>query len=263
MYLRLAFSTAIHFDPDVLMIDEVLAVGDSRFQQKCLDRLNVFRKAGKTLVFVSHDTDLIQSLCDEVMVLEEGRVAAQGDPKNAIRCYHDLMRQRTEKRAAQIWNGEAQPSPTVERGKRLGTHEATIDAVHLCDGYSRITDTIQSGGALTIVLEYRLVRPIPDMALTLGIYTETNVKCFETAILSTKATFGSLEKQGTLNCHLPKLPLLAGRYYINAGFYPTYWSYVYDYHWQMHVLHVLNEDGIPPGLSGVVSVQPMWSVQSP
>jgi lipopolysaccharide transport system ATP-binding protein len=133
MYLRLAFSTAIHFDPDVLMIDEVLAVGDSRFQQKCLDRLNVFRKAGKTLVFVSHDTDLIQSLCDEVMVLEEGRVAAQGDPKNAIRCYHDLMRQRTEKRAAQIWNGEAQPSPTVERGKRLGTHEATIDAVHLCD----------------------------------------------------------------------------------------------------------------------------------
>jgi lipopolysaccharide transport system ATP-binding protein len=263
MYLRLAFSTAIHFDPDVLMIDEVLAVGDSRFQEKCLDRLHAFRKAGKTLVLVSHNMDEIRTLCDEVLVLEEGRVFMQGDPESAINCYHDLMRQRTEKRAAQFAGEGVQINNLVDRGNQLGTQEATIEAVHLLGADSRIIDTIQSGDALRIVLEYRLVKPIPDMALTLGIYTETNVKCFETAILSTKATFGSLEKQGTLNCHLPKLPLLAGRYYINAGFYPTDWSYVYDYHWQMHVLHVLNEDGIPPGLSGVVSVQPMWSVQSP
>jgi len=71
MFLRLAFSTAIHFDPDVIMIDEVLAVGDARFQQKCIDRLQVFRKAGKTLVLVSHDTEQIRRLCDEVLVMEE------------------------------------------------------------------------------------------------------------------------------------------------------------------------------------------------
>jgi lipopolysaccharide transport system ATP-binding protein len=169
------------------------------------------------------------------------------------------MRQRTERRAAQLAGEGIQVNHLVERGNQLGTQEGTIDAVHLLDAHSRITDTIQSGGALTILLKYRLAKPIPDMALTLGIYTETNVKCFETAIPSTKGAFGSLEKQGTLNCYLPKLPLLAGRYYIAVGLYPIDWSYVYDYHWQMHVLHVSSEDGVPTGVSGVLSVRPVWS----
>jgi lipopolysaccharide transport system ATP-binding protein len=100
MYLRLAFSAAIHFDPDVLLVDEVLAVGDARFQQKCIDRLQTFRKAGKTLVLVSHNTDQIRNLCDEVLVFEEGRLVIQSEPQSAIECYNALIRQRTERRAA-------------------------------------------------------------------------------------------------------------------------------------------------------------------
>lgn len=75
MYLRLAFATAIHFDPDILIIDEVLAVGDTRFQQKCLERLAAFRVEGKTFVLTSHDSTQISSLCDEVLVLEEKKRA--------------------------------------------------------------------------------------------------------------------------------------------------------------------------------------------
>src|SRR5262249_2149563 len=99
MFVRLAFAVATHFDPDVLLLDEVLAVGDANFRQKCLGRLAAFRKAGKTLIITSHDTDQILQLCDVVLVLEDGHVVMLGEPKSAIKCHVDLMRQRTKKRA--------------------------------------------------------------------------------------------------------------------------------------------------------------------
>jgi len=259
MFLRLAFSTAIHFEPDLIMIDEVLAVGDSRFQQKCIDRLEAFRKAGKTFVLVSHSTDQIRRLCDEVLVMEEGRVAVHCDPQAAIQCYHDLMRQRSEKRAAQLPAGNL-PTPSPEVGTRLGTQEAMITDVRLFDLQGRRIDTILSGDGLHIVLEYRLAHPLPDFALELGIYSETDVKCFDAVIQSTSGLFGPLPRQGSLDCRIPELPLLAGRYYLVVGLYPTDWSYIFDYHWQMHRLHVEGRKGIPPGVSGVVCLDPVWSV---
>jgi lipopolysaccharide transport system ATP-binding protein len=260
MYLRLAFAAAIHFDPDVLIIDEVLAVGDSRFQQKCLERLKAFRTAGKTLILTSHDLGQIQSLCDKVLVLEEGRVVMQGDPEDAIPCYNDLMRQRTEKRATQLFGRVAQQNVAVKHGSRLGTQEAIIRTVQLYDTQGKTTDSLCSGDGLIIELEYSLTKPLSDLALTVGIYSQANVKCFETQIPSSRAAFGSLTKQGKFSCYLPELPLLPGCYYINVGLYPPDWDYVYDYHWQMHSLYVMNGNGIPSGISGVVSIRPIWSV---
>lgn len=261
MYLRLAFSAAIHFDPDVLIIDEVLAVGDARFQQKCIDRFHAFRKAGKTLVLVTHNTDQIRGLCDEVLVLEEGRVVAQGEPKSAVECYNDLMRQRSERRAAQL-SGVGVRDLAVERGSRIGTQEATISSVQILDGQGKPTDTLQTGDNLTVTLEYSLAKSLPDMAVTLGIFNETNVKCFETVVPSIRSTLSLRNGNGKVHCYLPKLPLLAGRYYIDVGLYPVGWNYVYDYHWHMHVLHVESFNGIPPGISGVISVSPVWSIST-
>lgn len=259
MYLRLAFAAAIHFDPDVLVIDEVLAVGDSRFRQKCLERLAAFRVSGNTLILTSHDTAQISSLCNEVLVLEEGRVAMQGNPEEAIQCYDDLMRQRTEKRAAQLSGGIVQTSFTPGHGSRTGTQEASVCTVNLYDKYGRITNTLCGGDSLTVELEYRLAKPLPDMASTLALYSETNVKCFETYVASVSAVCGHLTSHGSFRCHLPELPLLAGRYYINVGLYPVDWSYVYDFHWEMHALQVVNKDETPSEVSGVVFVRPVWS----
>lgn len=259
MYLRLAFAAAVHFDPDVLVIDEVLAVGDSRFQQKCLDRLATFRGADKTSIITSHDSAQIRYLCDEVLVLEEGRVAMIGDPESAIQCYNDLMRQRTEKRAAQLSGGVIKQDLVVDHGSRKGTLEAEICAVNLYNTQGEITNTLDSGDGLTIELEYNLTKPLSDFALALGIFTETNIKCFESCIPSVITVFGSLSKQGRLSCRLSALPLLPGRYYINAGLYPTDWNYVYDYHWQMHPLNVLSKNEGYSGVSGVISLHPAWS----
>lgn len=256
MYLRLAFAAAIHFDPDVLIIDEVLAVGDVRFQKRCLDRLAAFRAAGKTSILTSHDSEQIRSLCNQVLVLEEGRVVMEGDPKSAIQCYNDLMRQRTEKRAAQLSGGIVKPSQKIEHGSRMGTQEAEVCAVNLYDARGGTIHTLSSGDGLTIEIEYQLTKPIVDMALVLGIYSETNVKCFETYVPSARTTFGPLDKYESLSCHIPSLPLLPGRYYINLSLYSPGWSYIYDHHWEMHPLCI---GGTSSGASGVVSLHPVWS----
>jgi lipopolysaccharide transport system ATP-binding protein len=259
MYMRLAFATAFHLKPDLLIIDEVLSVGDSRFQKKCLDRLQDFRAAGKSLVLVSHDLDQIRNFCEEVLVLEEGRVVMQGVPESAISCYHDLMRQRTEKRAAQI-SGGAQSNLTVERGSRMGTQEAVIDEVVFRDDQDKITDSVSSGSGLTVNLAYRLRGRITDFAAILGIYNESHVKCFETHLPSVRTILGTLQEGGCFSCYLPELPLFPGRYYIDVGLYPVAWDYTYDYHWQMHVLHIENRAKASPyHVSGVVSIDPSWT----
>ena len=87
MYMRLAFSVATEVDPDVLVIDEILAVGDAMFQKKCIDRLNSFRAAGKTILMVSHSTEQIVNLCDRAFLLEKGRIIYAGDPLRAAELY--------------------------------------------------------------------------------------------------------------------------------------------------------------------------------
>jgi lipopolysaccharide transport system ATP-binding protein len=99
------------------------------------------------------------------------------------------------------------------------------------------------------------------MALLWGISNENNMKCFETYIPSIREAFGRLGQNGIFRCHLPELPLLPGRYYVNAGLWPPDWSFIYDYHWQMHPLTVVSENEIPPYVNGVIMVSPNWSVQ--
>ena len=85
MFLRLAFSVAVHTDPDVFLVDEILAVGDEPFQRKCLDRIRSLRSQGKTLVIVSHDLDMVADLCDRGILLEHGRVVEDGEPHAVVR----------------------------------------------------------------------------------------------------------------------------------------------------------------------------------
>ncbi|MFP3867021.1 MAG: ABC transporter ATP-binding protein [Desulfobacteraceae bacterium] len=256
MFLRLAFATAVLFDPDLLVIDEVLSVGDARFQQKCLDRLQEFRLAGKPIILVSHDLQQVQNLCDEVLVLEEGRVMIQADPETAINYYHDLMRQRTERRKQQLPGQATAAIPTSQN--RFGTYEATIEAVNLYTRHGQPIDTVVDGDDFIIELSYRTEKPLADMAVILGIYTQANVKCFETTISSMKSRFGAFDSQGSLSCHMKALPLRAGRYYINIGLFPPDWNYVYDYHWQLHPLDIQHHQTVIAEVSGILCIDHDW-----
>lgn len=264
MYLRLAFAVAMELDPAALVIDEVLSVGDLRFQQKCLERIDAFRAAGKTLILVSHVPEQVKSLCDEVLVLDDGRVVLRDDPQNALRCYTELMQRRTERRAARLRGTRDAPARTgiaPARGRREGTHEAAIERVRLTDEGGRPSETIDSNGALIVELDYRVASaPLLDAAISLGIYSAAEVKCFEVCIDSTRETFGPLTDSGTLRCRIPRLPLQPGTYFVNVGLYPPNFDFVYDYHWQLHELRVAGTRPPAADVSGVLALDPSWSV---
>lgn len=95
MFARLGFAVATEVDPDILLVDEILAVGDESFQHKCLERMNEFHRHGKTIVFVSHDMASIQRLCERVLLLEQGEIQAEGAPDSVIARYHELLQQPT------------------------------------------------------------------------------------------------------------------------------------------------------------------------
>ena len=257
MYLRLAFSVALQFEPEILVIDEVLAVGDSRFQEKCLEHVRRLRAAGSTLVVASHIPEQIKSLCDEVLVLEDGRVAARDEPERALEHYFELMNARTARRAKAI-GGQATTSEPSE-GTRSGTQEVTVDAVRVTAGDGR-ERAVRGGEAVTIELDYRFAQPLPDFGLSLGVYSAAHVKCWEVMLPSAVARFGPLGDHGTIRCTMPGLPLLPGRYYVNVGVYPPDCDFVYDYHWQMHPLTVVSVTEGVAGVSGVVALEPAWSL---
>jgi len=264
MYLRLAFSAAIEFQPDIFIIDEVLSVGDERFQEKCRDRIAGFRKEGVTLILTSHNTQEITNLCDEVLVLDEGRVVMQGAPDRALSFYHDLMQQRTEQRKQRLPIDQTK-HPNHAQGSRQGTQESSITSVRMLNVSGSETDTLTTGDSLHVQLEVSTQQRVSDMAVSVGVFSDTHVKCFEAIIPSVQTAFGHVPRHGILHCHMKDLSLLKGEYFINVGLYPTDWSFVYDFHWQMHPLHIKELQATPSNTvhrGGILSIETDWHVES-
>jgi lipopolysaccharide transport system ATP-binding protein len=256
MFLRLAFAIAVELEPSILVVDELLAVGDARFQQKCLERIAAYRTAGNTLVVTSHVPEQIRALCDEVVVIEDGQAVAHDAPEAALRCYADLMRARTERRAAGI--GIVGPAPAVA-STRSGTGEAAVERVELRDDEGRTVGVLGRGRRLVIELEYRIARPVPDLALSVGLYTAGHVKCWEACLPSATAVLGPLGTSGVWRCELPDAPLVGGPYVVNVGLYPPDFAFVYDYHWDMHPLWVEGPAADGVDVTGVLALRPRWA----
>jgi len=148
----------------------------------------------------------------------------------------------------------------VEQGSRHGTQEATIEAVRITGAGDREGALVGEGERVTIELDYRLRVPLPDVALSIGIYSAAHVKCWEALLPSATAVLGTLAEHGTVRCELPALALLAGRYQLSVGLYPPGCDYVYDHHWEMHLFAVAGTAQAAAEISGVVALNPTWSV---
>jgi lipopolysaccharide transport system ATP-binding protein len=258
MYLRLAFAAAIHLNPDILVIDEVLTVGDEAFQQKCIHRLERYRQSGKTLVITSHETDQVQRICDHVLVLEEGELVYSAEPQSAIQRYKELLRLRSEKRAHLLGDQPATIlEPENESGKRMGTQEVRISEFHIYGKNRNMIQTLTSDSPITIEFAIDRHQPVPDVAITLGVFTEKDTKCFETVLRSVKASIGNFGSRLRVTCQVPELNLQPGQYFINVGLFPTDFSFSYDFHYQIHSLRVTGRN---PDLSGIVLAHPIWKI---
>lgn len=196
MYVRLGFAVAVEVDPDILLIDEVLAVGDDNFQKKCLRKIESFRALGKTMLIISHDLGTIQSISDRILFLDEGKVAGIGDPHETIGGYRALSRSRQ----------------TGGHEREWGTGEARIEDVVFEDGEGRVSDTFASGGAVRCRIRYRTAKRIEDPVFGFSLCEADTRLVFGSNTQVEGVETGAIEGEGEVVLTLRGLPVAAGNY---------------------------------------------------
>lgn len=227
MQMRLAFSIAVHTEPDVFLVDEHLSVGDVSFQAKCLNRITQLKSQGCAIVLVSHNAEQIQRLCDQALWLSGGRIAAYGEPGIVAAQYTSKME-------------------ATAQSEKLAVHsrEAKITAVRLLNQHQMPTLEISNGDSLKVEIEYRSTQAFPDSIFSVSISDEAGHICFNTHTASAKIPVPLAPGLGQINLYLDRLDLSGGSYYVNVGVFKPDWSYAYDYHWHVYplLIHQTNPD---------------------
>jgi len=203
MYLRLAFAVAAYLEPEILIVDEVLSVGDLAFQQKCLGRMESVAGEGRTVLFVSHNLPAVTKLCPRAMLLAHGQKITEGPTRDVIESYVAASR-----RDAAI--------PLGERPDRQGNGRLRFDEIVL-EQASGPVDSPQSGSDVDIVLRYRTTdgRPVPRPTVGISIYTILGDLMLNLQSDSAGLVLDELPPEGEIRCRLPRCPLPAGGYTMN------------------------------------------------
>jgi ABC-type polysaccharide/polyol phosphate transport system ATPase subunit len=247
MYMRLGFAVAIHVEPDVLLIDEVLAVGDEAFTRKCLDKIAEFHRRGKTIVFVTHSLGLVETLCDEVLWLRKGKLADRGDPKRVVDAYltYVAKTEDAQLRAAEAAaGGPVLPEGTLEEDTtegyqpgRWGSREMEITGVRLVDSRDRERRVFAPGETVTFVLSVHAPRPLEDYVFGVGLFSADGNYIFgtNTEIEGYKAR--RFEGTGEVRLVFEDLRLIEGSYHLDVAAHRRDGT-PYDHHRGLHAFKV-------------------------
>jgi lipopolysaccharide transport system ATP-binding protein len=240
MQLRLAFAIGVHTRPAALLIDEVLAVGDLSFQSKCLDRIKQMKAEGCAIVLVSHDMKQIHEHCDRALWLQDGHVAAEGEPAQVVDDYVAAMSAETRRRTPASWPVLHTPGGIALQvhANRFGSLDMEIVGVRLLDQRNREIVELHSGDALRVSIEYRAPQPVAAPIFGVSIYSEEDEVCCDVSTASAGQTLPTLQGAGQISLHFERLDLNGGRYYLDVGVYPRDWGYAYDHHSHAYALEV-------------------------
>jgi ABC-type multidrug transport system ATPase subunit len=239
MYARLGFAVAINVDPDVLLIDEVLAVGDEAFTRKCLDKIGEFRRRGKTILLVTHSLGLVEKMCDEVLWLRHGRYADTGDPKRVVDAYLTYVaggeeallkgeQQLQEDRAAEALEG-GPPADGVYRQGRWGAREVEIASVRLLDDRGHERHVFVPGESLTLALTVRARERVEDFVFGVGLFTADGVAVYGTNTHLEEWRPEGLSGEAEVRFQMDDLRLVEGSYLIDVAAHRRDGT-PYDYH---------------------------------
>ena len=238
MHMRLGFAVAIHVDPDVLLIDEILAVGDQAFQNKCLGKIGELKSQGVTILFVSHDLEAVQGLCDRVIWLEGGRVQAGGLAREVVG--HYLMGVHEKERAVlaaqqtapiEMLPGE-EPSEEMlaaRAKKRWGTWEIEITSVRLLNSAEEATFLLESGQPAAIEIGYRINRPAETPVFGISIYRADGTYCYGTNTDIEGIPTDDLDGVGIVRVAFDSFAFIEGTYTLDVAVHTSH-GYTYDYH---------------------------------
>jgi ABC-type polysaccharide/polyol phosphate transport system ATPase subunit len=260
MYMRLGFAVAIHVDPDVLLVDEVLAVGDQGFTVKCLDKFAEFRRRNKTILLVTHSLDLVEKFCDQALWLDKGKTHGEGDPKLVVTSYiidvekaeERLLAKEEAARVAQAGTGaatstDAQPNNPVESAEapsmfkategRWGTREVELTSVTIAGADSETAHVFHTGDPLTVRVRYRAHHPTRDFVFGIGIFNADGVCCYGTNTNIDELEPDRLSGEGEIRFVIDRLDLVEGTYKFDVAVHKLD-GYPYDYHRQLYTIRV-------------------------
>jgi lipopolysaccharide transport system ATP-binding protein len=238
MQIRLGFAIAINADPDVLITDEVLSVGDEVFQRKCMDRIDDLMRRGKTIIFVSHSLDQVRYVCTDAIWLDHGRVRAAGRSPEVVQAYLDFANKKDRER-----RGEAEPDAVttaagVDASRRWGSREVEITRVEMLDGRGLHSTVFETGSSVTIRIHYaaheRVARPTFGIAIHYGEHVHLNGPNTGAAGLPIEYVDGP----GVVEYRIKALPLLRGLYTLSVAVYDEHGLHAYDHHDRLYPFHV-------------------------
>lgn len=228
MHIRLGFAVAINVDPDILLIDEVLAVGDEAFQRKCLERIDEIQEAGKTIVFVTHNVELTKEICNKVVMLEQGRIVKMGNPRTVVNYYHQAME-------------------TEEEGSERGNRRVEISGVALLNENEEPTTHFDTGQSMKIRVAYRANESTDDPVFGFSIDDYRGFTAYGTNTKLKGLDLGTIDGEGFIEFDLKSLPMLEGRYLVSVAVHSRDEQTVY--HWlDRHVQFEMHSESNDAGL---------------
>ena len=234
MYVRLGFSIAAHLEPDILLLDEVLAVGDAAFQSKCLDRINELHRQGRTIVFISHDLGAVERLCDRVVLLKQGRVMATDAAAEVIAAYQDAGSGYT-------------PSEPHAIADAILSREVQITSVTCHDVSGEPAAVFRTGSSASVRLTYVVHRPVPDAVFEIYLYSVADRFSGLWCQITTASRNGQgipLEPgSGTVEFEVDEIGLQPGMYYVSATIVHTDQAIGTAIDWQSECLTLRIDQG--------------------
>jgi lipopolysaccharide transport system ATP-binding protein len=241
MQVRLAFATAIQKEPDILIVDEVLAVGDMEFQQKCLDVFNEYKKNGVTMLFVSHDLNSVRKFCDKTMLIKNSRVAAFGETNGIINKYiygsnqsqaatsMEATENTSKIKSVELQGENKSTRDKVDEEAKVGNKKVIISSLEFIDKYGNENANFASGDPMTIHIRYEVREVIEDLGFGIIFYNEAGIYCYGTTTGFKKLELDNSIGKKSLDLIIDRIPMLEGRYYITIAA-AMHYTVIYD--WQ-------------------------------
>ena len=258
MYVRLGFSVAVHTDPRILLVDEVLAVGDQNFQRKCMDRIYDMKQAGTTILLVSHGVETVARLCNRAIWLSEGRVINNGPARDVVEDYLARVNEKDSERLAQAAARSSYLSE--EERKQSGSGEIRIVDVTFLDGTGSPQEIFLSGEPMTIRLTYEAAQRVENPVFGIALHRDDNLHVTGPNTGVDKYHIPAVEGRGVLDFVMPNLPLMAGHYELSASAYDETITHKYDHLRRAFSFSV--QPRSPWDTLGVIRLPGRWSLRT-
>jgi lipopolysaccharide transport system ATP-binding protein len=246
MYMRLAFSIAVHVRPQILIVDEILAVGDQAFQEKCINHIYDMKRRGVTIILVSHSLDLMRKLCTRLVWMHNGTIRAGGEPEAVIQQYLMYLHEHGRQGLAQ----------SKKEFDRLGNGDIEITGVRLLDERQQEQAVFMTGQPLTVEIGFIAHKPVEEPEFGLAIFRQDGVQINGPNTQFAGVRMDKVEGKGKVCYQIERLPLLPATYLLSVAVHDSRYPLTYDHHDKAYEFQV--GSGGTREIHGIVEIQASW-----